>query len=130
MEGKTVVNKDDLKILIKNRKDNGEDATELESLLNEVEAEEEVQRPPRRQPRIAQPRMATALEEVTTAERLSVEVGSLFPEGITEEILEEIIAYDSDHTLGEIKKECEEAGLSTSGHKKKLAAHLIARRRT
>jgi len=130
MEGKTRVNKEELQILITNRKANGEDASSLENLLAEVVAEENNQPPPRRQTRIAQPRMAVADEEATTAERLSVEVGYLFPEGLTEAILEEIIAYDRDHTLGEIKKECEEAGLSASGHKKKLAAKLIARRRT
>jgi len=61
-------------------------------------------------------------------ERLAREVGDLFPAGLTDQLLEEIIAYDRDHTQEEIKKECQEAGFSTSGHKKKMAARLIAGR--
>jgi len=36
---------------------------------------------------------------------------------------------DEKYTLAELKKMCVEAGLSPSGHKKELAAKLIAHRR-
>ena len=114
--------------LIENVKANGGNSEELEGLLSEVEAEERQTRPG--QPRARRERPRGDLDEVeeTTQERLSREVGYLFPDGITDELFEEINAYDRDHRGPELKKECQEAGLSTSGHKKKMVARLIAAR--
>ncbi|MBA7705541.1 hypothetical protein ES703_114372 [subsurface metagenome] len=99
------------------------DAACLRGLLSEVEEEERVRRPVRR--REAAPRIMA--EEPTTEERLEAEVGGLFPGGITEAILAECMEMDGKYTLAELKKMCVEAGLSPSGHKKELAAKLIAK---
>jgi len=122
------LDKNQLNSLIENVRANGGDSHELERLLEEVEAEERRAKPERPRARSRRPRMETDEEEETLLERLSREVGYLFDDDITDELLEEIIAYDRDHTLAELKEECQEAGLSTSGHKKKMAARLIAAR--
>ncbi|MBA7533270.1 hypothetical protein ES705_25505 [subsurface metagenome] len=101
----------------------GGDATELENLIAEVNDDENAHRPVRR---TGNP-IRIMVEEPTTEERLEAEVGELFPEGITEPVLAECIEMDGKYTLEELKKMCKEAGLSTSGHKKKLAAKLLAR---
>ena len=128
MAGTVKMNKSQLMTLIDETKANGGDSEELEGLLQEVEAEEGQTNQWRPRPRRRGARSERVEEEETMLERLSREVGDLFPAGITDELLEEVIAYDSDHTLAEIRKECQEAGFSTSGHKKKLAARLIAAR--
>ena len=122
------LDKKQLKGLIDNVKVNGGDAGELEVLLGEVE--EEYKKPDQGRPRVkrVQARADSDAEEETTLERLAREVGYLFPNGITDELLEEIIAYDRDHTLAELKTLCHGIGISPSGHKKELAAALIARR--
>lgn len=109
--------------LIETIKDNGGDSTEFEKLLSEVNGDEDNQRPVRR---MGNP-LRILVEEPTTEERLEVEVGELFPEGITGEVLTKCIEMDSKYTLAELKKMCIEAGLSPSGHKKALAAKLIAK---
>ncbi|MBA7528639.1 hypothetical protein ES705_20827 [subsurface metagenome] len=91
--------------------------------MSEVIEDERMRRPVRRE----RP-MRIIVEEPTTAERLEIEVGELFPGGIiTEPILAEVIEFARDRTLGELKKMCREAGLSLRGAKKELAAKLIAR---
>ena len=117
------LNKKGLAELIDNIKANGGDTTELEKLMSEVVEDESARRPVRRQ----SPPLRILVEEPTTEERLEVKVGGLFPAGITEPILTEIVEFDRNHTLAEIKKMCVEAGLSPSGSKKELAAKLIAR---
>ena len=67
-----------------------------------------------------------ARAELTTEERLNLEAGELFPGGITADILAILIEYDRKHSLADLKAMCVEAGLSPSGHKKLLAAKLIA----
>ncbi|MBA7529330.1 hypothetical protein ES705_21526 [subsurface metagenome] len=80
--------------------------------------------PPRRE--VPPPRIL--VEEPTTEERLAAEVGELFPSGIiTGEILAQCIEMDEKYTLAELRNMCVEAGLSPSGHKKELAAKLIAK---
>ena len=102
----------------------GEDAVELKKLLAGIEEEE----PPRKPARPRVPPLRARVEEPTTQERLEAEIGYLFPEGIiTGEILAECIEMDGKYTLAELKKMCVEAGLSPSGHKKELAAKLIAK---
>ena len=128
MAGTVKMNKSQLQTLIEETRVNGGNTAELEGLLQEVEAEEGQNNQERPRPGRRAARVERVEEEETMLERLSREVGDLFPAGITDELLAEVIAYDSDHTLAEIRKECQEAGFSTSGHKKKLAARLIAAR--
>jgi len=117
------LDKKGLASLIDNIKESGGDATELENLMAGVNDDENARRPVRR---MGNP-LRILVEEPTTEERLEARVGGLFPAGITEPILTEIIEFDRNHTLEEIKKMCEEAGLSTGGSKKELAAKLIAK---
>ncbi len=109
--------------LIDNIKVNGGDTTELDNLMAEVIEDEGARRPVRR---MGNP-LRILVEEPTTEERLGAEVGELFPEGITAPVLAEVIEFDRNHSLADIKKMCVEAGLSPSGHKKELAAKLIAK---
>ena len=66
-------------------------------------------------------------EEETTGDRLGREVGDLFSDGITDETLGKLIEMDGKYSLRELKDMCTKAGLSPNGHKKKLAAKLMAR---
>ena len=117
------LNKKGLAGLIDNIKTTGGDTTELDNLMAEVIEDENARRPVRR---MGNP-LRILVEEPTTEERLAAEVGELFPGGITERVLAEVVEFDRNHTLAELKKMCVEAGLSPSGHKKELAAKLIAR---
>ena len=123
MAGVVKLDKRGLAELIDNIKANGGDATELENLMAEVTEDENARRPVRR---MGNP-LRILVEEPTTEERLEAEVGGLFPGGITEKVLADVIEFDRDHSLAELKKMCVEAGLSPSGHKKELAAKLIAK---
>ena len=116
------LSKQGLNDLINNIKDNGGNPGELEDLLSETIENERSPRPVKPRPRT----MRVEVEEPTTEERLEAKVGELFPEGITETVLAEVIDFDRNHTLAEIKKMCVEAGLSSSGSKKEMAAKLIA----
>ena len=110
---------------------------ELDELIESVEAEEgdatefkklragftetQPQKPAHRQAISVASR-----EEETTEERLNREAGDLFSGGVSGDILAMCIEYDAKYSLKELKKMCVEAGLSPSGHKKLLAAKLIA----
>lgn len=109
--------------LIDNIKANGGDTTELDNLMPEIIEDENAQRPVRRK----ETSLRVLVEEQTTEERLEAEVGELFPGGITGKVLADVIEMDRNYTLAELKKMCVEAGLSPSGHKKELAARLIAK---
>ncbi|MBA7633783.1 hypothetical protein ES703_41354 [subsurface metagenome] len=117
------LSKQGLNDLIDSVKESGGDVTELNKLMAEVNEDENAHRPVRR---IGNP-LRVMVEEPTTEERLEAEVGELFPEGITEPVLADIIEFARNYTLEELKKKCKEAGLSPSGHKKELAAKLMAR---
>ncbi|MBA7664876.1 hypothetical protein ES703_72941 [subsurface metagenome] len=118
------LNKQGLNDLIENIKASGGDTADLDNLMSEINEDERFRRPVRR---MGNP-LRILVEEPTTEERLEAEVGELFPGGIiTGPILAEVIEFDRDHTLAELKNMCVEAGLSPSGHKKELAAKLIAR---
>ena len=119
------LNKQGLNDLINNIKDNGGNPGELEELMAEVIENEKAERPVKARPRT----MRVEVEELRTAERLAEEVGELFPGGITGAVLARCIEMDEKYTLAELKKMCVEAGLSPSGHKKELAAKLIAHRK-
>jgi len=79
----------------------------------------------RRQP-ARPPRGVELRAELTTEERLNREAGDLFSSGVSGDILAMCIEYDWKYSLRELRKMCVEAGLSPSGHKKLLAAKLIA----
>ena len=117
------LNKKGLAELIENVKAGGGDTTELDNLMAETVEDENARRPVRR---MGNP-LRLLVEEPTTEERLEAEVGELFPSGITEPVLAEVIEFARDRTLEDLKKMCREAGLSPSGHKKELAAKLIAK---
>ncbi len=123
MPGVVRLDKKGLSDLIDNVKENRGDTTELDNLMAGVVEDETARRPVRR---IGNP-LKILVEEPTTEERLEAKVGGLFPGGITEPILAEVIEFDRNHTLAEIKSMCIEGGLSPSGSKKELAAKLIAR---
>ncbi len=123
MPGIVRLNKQGLSELIDNINATGGDATELENLMAETIEDENARRPVSR---MSNP-LRVLVEEPTTEERLQAEVGGLFPGGITEPILAECIEMDGKYSLAKLKEMCREAGFSTSGHKKELAAKLIAK---
>jgi len=116
------IDKKGLNDLINNITANGGDPQELNDLLGEVVEDERNHRPVKRERA-----MRVVVEAPTTEERLGEEVGELFPEGITGKVLSEVIEMDRNYTLAELKKMAVEAGLSPGGHKKQLAAKLIAK---
>jgi len=117
------LDKKGLNDLIENVKASGNDTTELDNLMAEVVGDENARRPVKR---MGNP-VRIQVEEPTTEERLEAEVGELFPGGtITGKILEKCIEMDGAHTLEELRDMCREAGLSPRGHKKEIAARLIA----
>ena len=120
MPGEVRLNQKELEGLIEQIEAEGGDATELKKLRAEF-AETQPQKPARRQLMSVVPR-----EEETTEERLSREAGDFFLGGISADILGICIEYDSKYSLGELRGMCVEAGLSLRGHKKLLAAKLIA----
>ena len=67
-------------------------------------------------------------EEESTEERLNREADELFLGGVSADILALCIEYDRKYSMRELRTMCVEAGLSPSGHKKLLAAKLIAHR--
>lgn len=77
--------------------------------------------------RLTSPLMRTnEIEQSDTVLRLS-KLQSFFPDGIP---FDEIIAYDADHNAEQLRQECSELGLATSGDKKELAARIIAKKRS
>ena len=116
------VGKEGLAVLIENIKNNGGDATELEGFMSEMDEDERVHRPAKRR----EASLRIIVEEPETEERLEAEVGELFPKGITGKVLSDVIEMDRTYTLAELREMCRKAGLSPSGHKKELAAKLIA----
>ena len=117
------LNKEGLDGLIDNIKANGGDTSDLESIRNEINDDQANHRPVKRR----QAPMQVEGERVTTEERLEADVGMLFPEGITGDILDRCIEMEAKYTLAELKKMCAEANLSPGGHKKELAAKLMAK---
>ena len=94
--------REEFEIIIKNYEANGRDTTELKRALNE--AFPPVQ--PKRNPRAA------------TMQIIRDEVEPI-------EYSQEVINYDRDHSLKELREMAVEAGLSTRGDKKTLAKKLI-----
>jgi len=106
--------------LIESIEDGGGDATVLRSELETLEPEVKRAPPMRRGSRFME-------EEETSNDRLNREVGDLFDGGVTDEIFSKLCEVDFNHNLRELKLLCIEAGFSPNGHKKKLAAKLVAK---
>lgn len=124
MPGVIRLNNKGLAELIDNIHNDGNRCPELENIQNEIIEDEKFRRPLRRR----EAAVRIIVEEPTTEQRLEAKVGELFPEGlITREILAELVEFDRNHTLAEIKEMCVEAGISPNGSKKEMAAKLIAR---
>jgi len=115
--------KQGLNDLINNIKEQGGNPGELEDLLAEVAENEKSPHPVKPRPRT----LTIEAEEPTTIERLEAEVGELFAGGVTGVVLALCIEMDEKYTLEELRKMAIEAGISPSGHKKELAAKLIAK---
>ncbi len=120
MPGIVRLSKKELDELIESVEAEGGDSTEFKKLHAQF-VETQPQKPARR----IVIQLGTR-EEETTEERLNREAGDLFPEGVSADILGICIEYDSKYSLGELRAMCLEAGFSPSGHKKLLAAKLIA----
>jgi len=59
--------------------------------------------------------------------RLEKEIGCAFPHGITDIIFEFLVAFDAHNIPQEkITEMCKKVGVSSSGHKKLVAARLLA----
>jgi len=66
-------------------------------------------------------------EEEPTIDRLNREVGYLFPpNGVTPELEVMLEKIDFKYGMKKLREMCKAAGISPNGHKKKLAAKLIA----
>ena len=122
MQPMTRMNRKELIELIDATEAAGNDATELRSLLAQL-PDEGRSRPPARQGGGGR----TALdEEELLRDRLNREVGDLFDGGITDELEARFMEMDGDYSIKQLQDMCQKAGLSPNGHKKKLAAKLIA----
>lgn len=110
------LNRQELVDLINSSEAAGQDASHLRAMLATL-------------PQPAQPRQGSRPgeeEEMTTAEHLNMRVGDLFPNGITDEVLTQLIEMDRRYSLKELQAMCKDAGLSGRGDKKELAAKLLA----
>ena len=114
------LSKRELDELIESVEAAGGDTTEFKKLRAEF-TEIQPQKPARRQAI-----SVVSREEELTEERLNREAGDLFSGGVSGDILAMCIEYDRKYSLQELRTMCVEAGLSPSGHKKLLAAKLIA----
>jgi len=115
------LNRKDLIEWIEAKEAEGGDATELRSALEALgPGQDSRTRTHRHGSRFSNE------EELTTAERLNYEVGDLFDGGVSDELLVKLVDMDRNHSLKELRTMCIEAGLSPNGHKKMLAAKLLA----
>jgi|GEM_PF-6432808 len=119
MQPMTKLSRKELIELIEATEGAGNDATELRNFLAQLPEEGRPRQPARRGGGLLE-------EEEPLRDRLNREVGDLFDGGITDEIEARCMAMDRDHSIQELQEMCKKAGISPSGHKKKLAAKLIA----
>jgi len=118
------MNRKELVDLIDSVEETGGDASEFRTLLDQVdEGKQQKVNASRR------PVSPTGDEEPTAQERLEFEVGYLFPTGVSDDVMKKLTEYDWDYSLKQLRDMCVEAGLSPSGHKKLLAAKLLAHQR-
>jgi len=116
IRAKDIITREELIEIIKATEEAGRDASELRAALADM--------PPPAQPR--KTRVRPGEEELTAAEYYNKKVGYLFPNGVTDDVLAQLIKIDYQYSLTELRVMCKEAGLSTSGDKKVLAAKLLA----
>ena len=112
----TRLKRQEISELINSMEAAGNDASHLRAILATL-------------PQPAQPRQGSRFrqeEELTTAEYLHIRVGHLFPNGITDAVLAQLIVMDRNYSLKELQAMCKDAGLSGRGDKKALAAKLLA----
>ena len=122
MQSMTRLSRKELIELIEATEAAGNDATELRNFLAQLPEEG---RP--RQPAASQGGGRAVIEgEEPLRDRLNREVGDLFDGGVTDGLESRLEAMDRDYSGKELQEMCREAGLSPNGHKKKLAAKLIA----
>ncbi|MBU0777960.1 hypothetical protein KKF82_06860 [Patescibacteria group bacterium] len=121
MQPMTRLSRKELIELIEATEAEGNDATELRNFLAQF-PEEGRQRQPARQ----RGERLVIEDEEPLRDRLNREVGDLFDGGITDELESRCMDMDRDHSTKELQEMCKKAGISPSGHKKKLAAKLIA----
>ncbi|MBU1067360.1 hypothetical protein KKE60_06205 [Patescibacteria group bacterium] len=122
------MSRQELAELIESVEEGGGDASPLKALLAEVDSDMQKRGLDRRLRKTAPHRglRSTGDEEMTTQERLEYKVGDLFPDGITDDVLETLYEMDRDHGLKELKRMCVKVGISPNGDKKTLAAKLLA----
>jgi len=121
MQPMTRLSRKELVELIEATEAAGNDATELRNFLAQLPEEGR----PRQPARQGGGRLLLE-EEEPLRDRLNREVGDLFDGGVTDEIEARCMDMDSDHSIQELQEMCKKAGISPNGHKKKLAAKLIA----
>jgi len=122
MQPMTRMSRKELIELIEATEAAGNDATELRNFLAQLPPEEGKPRQPAGR---AGGRLAPE-EEEPLRDRLNREVGDLFDGGITDELEAKLVNMDRDYSIKELQEMCRKAGISPSGHKKKMAAKLIA----
>lgn len=120
MQPMTRLSKKELIKLIEETEAEENDATELRNLLAQLPDEGRPRQPARGGGRLL------LEDEEPLRDRLNREVGDLFAGGITDEIEARCKDMDRDHDIKELQEMCKKAGISPNGHKKKLAAKLIA----
>ena len=122
MQPMTRLSRKELIELIEATEAAGNDATELRNFLAQLPDEGR----PRQPARQGGGRAVLEEEEAPLRDRLNREVGDLFDGGVTDELEARCIDMDRDYSTKELQAMCKEAGLSPNGHKKQLAAKLIA----
>jgi len=120
MPGAVRLNRKELIELIESIEAGGGDAADLRRELDLLEP------PAKPSAQVRRGGSRIEREELSTGERLNREVGDLFSDGVTSDILEKLMEIDGNYDLKELKIMCVKAGFSPSGHKKKLAAKLLA----
>jgi|GEM_PF-1922320 len=113
------LSKKELSALIGQIEDSGGDATDLRGELGALEPEVKRAPPARGGSRFRE-------EEESLRDRLNREVGDLFDGGVTDELEARCMDMDRDYSTKDLQEMCKKAGISPSGHKKKMAAKLIA----
>lgn len=113
MAAKDRITREELVEIIRATEDAGRDASELKAALADMQPAQSRKFRPEE-------------EEPTTAEHLNRKVGALFPNGVTDDVLAQLIKIDLQYSLTDLREMCKEVGLSTNGDKKVLAAKLLA----
>ncbi|GAI56014.1 unnamed protein product, partial [marine sediment metagenome] len=93
------LSKKELIDLIESTKDAGCDTACLRGLLAEVEEAE-----PRKPERRREVPLGARIEEMTAQERLEVEVGYLFPAGVTDDVMEKLMEFDLNYSLKQLRE--------------------------